>query len=176
YSACHWCHVMERESFSNAEIAKLLNENFVCIKVDREERPDIDDIYMTALNVAGESGGWPLSMFLTWDGKPIFGGTYFPPDDRVIDGETHPGFKTILKKVIELDRTEREGLFKQADRVADATADALERNARGVPILTLNRELVTDAARAFVIDPEFGGLGDPARMFQHAKFPRAAGW
>ncbi|HEY3789516.1 MAG TPA: thioredoxin domain-containing protein, partial [Urbifossiella sp.] len=88
YSACHWCHVMERESFSNAEVAKVLNENFVCIKVDREERPDIDDVYMTALNVYGESGGWPLSMFLTPDAKPIGGGTYFPPDD----------FTAVLKK------------------------------------------------------------------------------
>src|SRR6476619_4869488 len=82
YSSCHWCHVMERESFSNADVAQLLNDNFVCIKVDREERPDVDDVYMTALNVTGESGGWPLSMFLTPEGKPIFGGTYFPPDDR----------------------------------------------------------------------------------------------
>jgi uncharacterized protein YyaL (SSP411 family) len=176
YSSCHWCHVMERESFSNAEIAKLLNDHFVCIKVDREERPDVDDVYMTALNVAGESGGWPLTMFLTWDGKPIFGGTYFPPDDRVVGGETYPGFKTILKKVIELDKTERDGLFKQADRMADATADALERNARAVPILTLNRELVTDATRSFAIDPEYGGIGDPSRTFKHAKFPRVACW
>src|SRR5438874_1898096 len=78
YSSCHWCHVMERESFENAQVAKLLNDWFICIKVDREERPDIDSIYMTALNVRGNRGGWPLSMFLTSEGKPIIGGTYWP--------------------------------------------------------------------------------------------------
>src|SRR5437588_9831027 len=84
YSSCHWCHVMERESFENAQVAKVLNDWFVCIKVDREERPDIDSIYMTALNVSGQRGGWPLSMFLMADGRPIIGGTYWPPDDRVV--------------------------------------------------------------------------------------------
>src|SRR5579859_6706486 len=81
YSSCHWCHVMERESFEDEGVAKLLGESFVCIKVDREERPDIDQIYMTALNAIGASGGWPLSMFLTSDGKPIVGGTYWPKED-----------------------------------------------------------------------------------------------
>src|SRR5262249_34973083 len=75
YRCCHWCNVMEKESFAHAEVAKLMNQWFVCIKVDREERPDIDHIYMTALNVMGNNGGWPLSMFLTADGKPIIGGT-----------------------------------------------------------------------------------------------------
>src|SRR5436309_1951981 len=87
YSACHWCHVMEKESFSNEEVAKYLNKHFVCIKVDREERPDIDNIYMTALQVQGIHGGWPLSMFLTADAKPIAGGTYWPPADKEVDGE-----------------------------------------------------------------------------------------
>ncbi|MBY0512389.1 MAG: DUF255 domain-containing protein [Gemmataceae bacterium] len=176
YSSCHWCHVMERESFSNPEVAKLLNAHFVCIKVDREERPDVDDVYMTALNVAGESGGWPLTMFLTPDGKPIFGGTYFPPDDRVVNGETVAGFKSILKKVVELDKTDRDGLFKQADRIAAATSDALERGARGLALVPLDRELVAEATGAFAIDTEHGGVGDPSRMFRHAKFPRAATW
>src|SRR3954462_733612 len=94
YSSCHWCHVMERESFSDPAVAKVLNEHFVCIKVDREERPDVDDIYMTALSVYGEGGGWPLSMFLTPEGKPIFGGTYFPPEDKMVDGGTIFGFRT----------------------------------------------------------------------------------
>src|SRR3954452_15432829 len=76
YSACHWCHVMERETFSNLEIAKILNDSFVCIKVDREERPDIDQVFMTALQCCRVTGGWPLSMFLTPDAKPITGGTY----------------------------------------------------------------------------------------------------
>src|ERR1700758_3070224 len=82
YSSCYWCHVMERESFNNEEVARLLNESFVCIKVDREHRPDIDNIYMTALQNLRVSGGWPLSMFLTADGRPIVGGTYWPREDR----------------------------------------------------------------------------------------------
>src|SRR5438876_9423641 len=108
YSACHWCHVMERESFANDDVAKLLNDNFVCIKVDREERPDIDEIYMTALHVFGQRGGWPLSMFLTPDAKPIIGGTYWPPEDRDIQGQSVKGFKSILKIMIDLKTKEPE--------------------------------------------------------------------
>src|SRR5689334_3312648 len=93
YSSCYWCHVMERECFNNPEVAKLLNQWFVCIKVDREERPDIDAVYMTAVQVLGNSGGWPLSVWLTADGKPVMGGTYWPPEDREIGGKTARGFK-----------------------------------------------------------------------------------
>ena len=82
YSACHWCHVMERESFENEEIAALMNQLFVNIKVDREERPDIDSIYMGAVQAMTGRGGWPMSVFLTPDGKPFYAGTYFPPEDR----------------------------------------------------------------------------------------------
>src|SRR4051794_37777447 len=89
YSSCHWCHVMERESFANDEVAKVLNEHFVCIKVDREERPDVDQIYMTAINVMGQTGGWPLSMFLDDQGRPILGGTYWPREDVESDGKTY---------------------------------------------------------------------------------------
>ena len=92
YSSCYWCHVMERESFNNEAVAKLLNESFVCIKVDREERPDIDNIYMTALQAQGKGGGWPLSMFLMPNGRPIIGGTYWPPEDIKEKDETYPGF------------------------------------------------------------------------------------
>ena len=97
YSSCYWCHVMERECFNNAEVAKLLNQWFVCIKVDREERPDIDQVYMTALNLLQGRGGWPMSMFLTTDGKPIYGGTYWPREDRMVDGEKELGFKSVCK-------------------------------------------------------------------------------
>ena len=103
YSSCYWCHVMERESFMDEEIAAKLNKNFVCIKVDREERPDIDEIYMQALHVylqlvgSKQGGGWPLSMFLTPDAKPLMGGTYFPPRDK--DGRM--GFLTVLDRVHE---------------------------------------------------------------------------
>src|SRR5438105_11683007 len=83
YSACHWCHVMEHESFEDPEVGRVLNEHFVSIKVDREERPDLDQIYMTSLQLLSrQGGGWPLSMFLTPGLKPFYGGTYFPPDDR----------------------------------------------------------------------------------------------
>ncbi|MDQ5872354.1 MAG: thioredoxin domain-containing protein, partial [Acidobacteriota bacterium] len=90
YSTCHWCHVMERESFEDEAIAGLLNRDFVPIKVDREERPDVDDVYMTAVQTMTGSGGWPLSLFLTPEGKPFHGGTYYPPDDRY----GRPGFPT----------------------------------------------------------------------------------
>jgi len=176
YSSCHWCHVMERESFSNAAIAKIMNENFVCIKVDREERPDIDDIYMTALNVTGEQGGWPLTMILTADGKPIFGGTYFPPEDKKIGDDTAPGMKTVLAKVIELNTKEPDDLVKQADHIAKLTADALDRNSRMLALVKLDRELLDGAADAFDIDPEHGGTGSKARMFKGTKFPRPPVW
>ena len=80
YSSCHWCHVMERESFENSDVAALMNEHFVCIKVDREERPDVDQVYMDAVHALGIQGGWPLNVFLTPEQKPFFGGTYFSPD------------------------------------------------------------------------------------------------
>ena len=95
YSACHWCHVMEHESFENEEIAALMNELFVNIKVDREERPDLDEIYMNAVQMMTGRGGWPMTMFLTPDGKPFYGGTYFPPEDRY----NVPGFPKILRGV-----------------------------------------------------------------------------
>ncbi len=175
YSACHWCHVMERESFSNTEIAKIMNANFVCIKVDREERPDVDDIYMTALNVSGEQGGWPLSMFLTPDGKPIFGATYFPPEDKKVGDDVIPGFKTILKKVVEFDK-DREDLVKQADRMAKATVEALEADSKLIALVPLKRELVTDALAVFDVDPVHGGTGSKARMYRGTKFPRPPVW
>src|SRR5258705_12412182 len=92
YSTCHWCHVMERESFEDRAVAELLNQHFVPIKVDREERPDVDRLYMTAAQAMGLGGGWPLNMFLTPDLKPFFGGTYFPPESRF----GHPGFRQVL--------------------------------------------------------------------------------
>src|SRR5205823_12531217 len=101
YSACHWCHVMERESFEDEEIARLMNDNFVCIKVDREERPDLDQIYMNAVQMMTRHGGWPLTVFLTPDLVPFYGGTYFPPEDRY----QMPGFPRILQAVAETYRT-----------------------------------------------------------------------
>src|SRR5262245_15787870 len=148
YSSCHWCHVMERESFENEAVAKLLNDAFVCIKVDREERPDIDAIYIKALEVMDSSTGWPASLFLTPDGKPIFGGTYWPPDDKEIDGKKASGFKTILKRVGDAWKDHRTDLEEQADRVAVATKDALAGSDRGAGLVELNRDLVTGAVDA----------------------------
>src|SRR4030095_15439312 len=101
YSACHWCHVMEHESFENEDIAALMNENFVNIKVDREERPDLDQIYMNAVQMMTHHGGWPMPGVFTPDGVPFYGGTYFPPEDRY----NMPGFPRILTAVSEAYRT-----------------------------------------------------------------------
>ncbi len=119
YSTCHWCHVMERESFENEEIAALMNEHFVCIKVDREERPDVDAIYMKAVQAITGRGGWPLSVWLTADRRPFLGGTYFPPEDRY----GRPGFRTILLRVAELWKTRRDDLIAQADSLVQHVRD-----------------------------------------------------
>ncbi len=95
YSTCHWCHVMEHESFENEKIAEIMNEHFMSIKLDREQRPDVDEIYMNAVVMMTGSGGWPLSVFLTPEGKPFYGGTYFPPRDAF----GRPGFERILLSV-----------------------------------------------------------------------------
>src|SRR5262249_8283283 len=143
-----WCHVMEKESFSNEAVAKLMNDWFVCIKVDREERPDIDQIYMTALNVGmRQRGGWPLSMFLTAGGKPILGGTYWPPDGKQIDGQTIRGFKTILKVVHEWQTDKQKELAEQADQIAEMTNRALSGQKGGLALVELNRDLVDDAVK-----------------------------
>src|SRR5216683_1748127 len=105
YSACHWCHVMEHESFENEEIARILNEHFVSIKVDREERPDLDQIYMLSVQLMNQGqGGWPMSVFLTPALQPFAGGTYFPPDDRY----GRPSFKRVLLGVAEWWQTRRD--------------------------------------------------------------------
>ena len=115
YSTCHWCHVMERESFENGEIAAILNEHFVSIKVDREERPDIDSIYMTAVVSMIGQGGWPLSVFLTPDGKPFYGGTYFPPKARW----GAPGFSDILSSVAQAWETRRDEIMQSSSSITE---------------------------------------------------------
>jgi uncharacterized protein len=110
YSACHWCHVMEHESFEDAAIAEVMNRNFVNIKVDREERPDLDQIYMTAVQMMTGSGGWPMTMFLLPTGEPVFGGTYFPPDDRY----GRPGFRRVLETIADAYRTRRNEILENA--------------------------------------------------------------
>ncbi len=118
YSACHWCHVMEHESFENEAIAHLMNEHFVCMKVDREERPDLDQIYMNAVQLMTGRGGWPMSVFLTPELKPFFGGTYWPPAAR----SGMPGFDQILAAVADAWQNRREQAVEQADSLAEHLA------------------------------------------------------
>ena len=116
YSACHWCHVMERESFENDAIARLINENFIPIKVDREERPDLDQIYMDAVQLITGRGGWPLTMFLAPDGRPFFGGTYYPPEDR----QGMPGFPRILVAVSQAYRDKAKEVTNNLEKLTEA--------------------------------------------------------
>lgn len=172
YSSCYWCHVMERESFEHEDVAKLMNDWFVCIKVDREERPDIDTIYMTALNRLGQRGGWPLSMFLTADGKPIVGGTYWPREDKVVDDGTIRGFKTILKIVHDLQSEKPKELEENADKLAALTSEALA-GMRGIAIVDLNHALIREGIDTVKeeFDEEHGGFGSRMRNFKGTKFP-----
>src|ERR1017187_8475684 len=115
YSTCHWCHVRERESFENEEIAALLNRDYVAIKVDREERPDVDRIYMTYVQASTGSGGWPMSVWLTPELQPFFGGTYFPPENRW----GHPGFASILTQIAQAWANDREKIEESARQVVE---------------------------------------------------------
>jgi hypothetical protein len=154
YSACHWCHVMERESFEDEEIARLMNAHFVPVKVDREERPDLDDIYMAATLAMNQGqGGWPMTVFLTPDQQPFFAGTYFPPTDRY----GRPGFRTLLERIAELWERDREGLRAQGTEVTRF----LRENTRAAPGLSVGvdemRKAVAQLARDF--DDRWGGFG-----------------
>ncbi len=172
YAACHWCHVMERESFEDEEIAKYLNEHFVCIKVDREELPDVDQIYMTAVQIMTGRGGWPMSVFLTPEGKPIFGGTYFPARDG--DRGAAPGFLSVIRRANGLWQNEREGLLAQADRVTQTLQSAMvtqrlptEKNRGELQSLVLQ----TQQALVESFDTEFGGFGFQPSRPDRPKFP-----
>lgn len=154
YSACHWCHVMEHESFENEAIAKLMNDNFINIKVDREERPDLDQIYMNAVQMMTHHGGWPMTVFLTPEGVPFYGGTYYPPEDR----HNMPGFPRVLMSVAEAYRT-------QPDEVT-RTAVSLLGELRRLGLARESSELLTkdllDGAYQGMIknyDPRNGGFG-----------------
>ncbi|KAJ3676181.1 hypothetical protein LUZ60_003593 [Juncus effusus] len=165
YSTCHWCHVMEVESFENEEVAKLLNDWFVSIKVDREERPDVDKVYMTFVQALYGGGGWPLSVFLSPNLKPLMGGTYFPPDDKY----GRPGFKTVLRRVKEAWDEKREMLESSGDQVINQLNEALFNSAKSAKI---SDDLASQCLKKCVdqlassYDPKFGGFG-PA-----PKFPR----
>ena len=113
YSACHWCHVMERESFEDPETAAIMNRHFVNIKIDREERPDLDQIYMDAVQAIAGNGGWPLNVFLTPEGKPFFGGTYFPP----VNLHNRPSWKSVLQNIATAFREKRKEINEQAEHL-----------------------------------------------------------
>jgi uncharacterized protein len=143
YATCHWCHVMEEESFESVEIAQLLNERFVAVKVDREERPDVDAIYMQAVQMMTQHGGWPMSVFLTHDLKPFFGGTYFPPRDG--DRGSRFGFRTVLLELDRVWREERPRISSGAEQLAGAVrqqllADAPALSGPGIQVLHDARE------------------------------------
>ncbi|WP_243384670.1 thioredoxin domain-containing protein [Geothrix alkalitolerans] len=159
YSACHWCHVMERESFENQAVAEVLNAHFVSIKVDREERPDLDDLYMDAVQAMTGRGGWPMSVWLTPDLEPFYGGTYFPPEPR----GGMPGFVPLLRRIAEVWREDRAGVVGQAGRLATE----LRRQAAVEAGAALPDEAALDEALAQLrtaFDPRWGGFG-PAPKF-----------
>ncbi len=170
YSSCYWCHVMERESFQNPAIAAILNAKFVCIKVDREERPDVDQVYMAALQVFGR-GGWPMSIFLTPDGRPFFGGTYFPPAAR--DGME--GFPSLLNRVADAWRDQREAIDHDADRLATVVRRTLAGASAGRPA-PLSRTIAAAGQDALTeqFDPEYGGFGFNPENARRPKFPEPA--
>ena len=155
YSTCHWCHVMEEESFEDPEVAKTLNERFVCIKVDREERPDVDSVYMQAVQLLTQHGGWPMSVFMTPDGKPFFGGTYFPPRDGMRGARV--GFTTVVKELARVYAEENDRALKSADEIARSVKASL---AADLPTGEPGPEVLEKALQGFAasFDARFGGL------------------
>jgi hypothetical protein len=157
YSACHWCHVMERESFENETIAAFLNEHFISIKVDREERPDIDEIYMAAVQMLTGSGGWPMTVFITHDGRPFYGGTYFPPDDRW----GRAGFMTVLQAIHHAWANEREKIDANAEALTRAIGEMTRRDPAAADPGGLTRDSIAGATRQLTerYDAHWGGFG-----------------
>src|SRR5580698_7059344 len=162
YSTCHWCHVMERESFEDERVAAQLKRDFVSIKVDREERPDVDKIYMMFVQATTGGGGWPMSVFLTPDLKPFLGGTYFPPDSR----HGRPGFLQVLEHVADLWRKRRDEVSASADGMHSQLETATKMSAAGHPVL--NAGVLEKAAGLFksAYDPRNGGFGGAPKFPQ----------
>lgn len=162
YSSCHWCHVMEHESFEDEYISGLMNEHFVCIKVDREERPDVDQIYMEAVQMIAQQGGWPLNVFCLPDGKPFFGGTYFPPEDR---GNGMVPWPQVLIRVIDFYKKNREQLEENAASIIKnlmASNSPVSGDGGAIDQTTLDQAALEFTKRH---DDQFGGFG------QAPKFP-----
>ena len=164
YSACHWCHVMEHESFENDQIAALMNQYFINIKVDREERPDLDEIYMQATVAMNQGhGGWPMTVFLTPDQEPIFAGTYFPPTDRW----GRPGFATVLHNIGEAWSKDQSNIVKQATRFTTRLRNSIQATSP----LAVGQQEMDAAVEQFAqdFDSRYGGFG------RAPKFPPATG-
>jgi len=160
YSTCHWCHVMEHESFENDVVATVLNDHFVCIKVDREERPDVDRVYMTFVQASTGSGGWPMSVWLTPELKPFYGGTYFPATSKW----GRPGFVDILKEIARVWQTERGKVNQSAEALTAQLAAAKTAPATKIPGPEALRRIVDRFRQSY--DGRYGGFGDAP------KFPR----
>ena len=158
---CHWCHVMDRESYDNPEVAAIINEHFIAIKVDRDERPDVDSRYQTAVSAISGQGGWPLTAFLTADGKPFYGGTYFPSDDQW----GRPGFKRVLLAIAGAYREKRADVTEQASMVGNLLAQS---EAFASPVAEFSPRIIDSiiAAAVKMFDPQHGGFGN-APKFPH---------
>jgi len=163
YSTCHWCHVMERESFESESIAQVMNDNFVNIKMDREERPDIDRVYMTFVQAVSGSGGWPMSVWLTADLKPIYAGTYYPPDDRYYG---RPGFRALLQTISDQWEDDCEKFILSADSILEVIKkSAILPVGKAVPdAKAVSGRCVQQLTRSY--EPTFGGFS------QQPKFPQ----
>src|SRR5215467_3655949 len=158
---CHWCHVMDRESYDDPELARIVNENFIAVKVDRDERPDIDSRYQAAVSALSGQGGWPLTAFLTPEGKPFYGGTYFPPDD----GYGRPSFRRVLTAISDAYREKHNDVAEQAKLVEGAMAQAESLSGRsGTFSPTVIDAIVQSAAGMY--DARNGGFGS-APKFPH---------
>ena len=155
YSSCHWCHVMAHESFENEGIAAVMNENYVNIKVDREERPDVDSVYMTATQAMTGQGGWPMTVFMTPDGDPFFAGTYFPPED----GQGRPGFRRVLEALRHSWDTERDRLVGSATRITEQLQEATAREAGGDGAITPDLTVGAVERMRGAFDATWGGFG-----------------
>ena len=167
YATCHWCHVMERESFEDPELAAFLNAHFVPVKVDREERPDVDKIHMDALHALGQQGGWPLNMFVTPEGKPITGGTYFPPQPMY----GRKSFRELLETLASIWKDEREKIFTTADQLTAHLQQKAVPTAEGHPELNWEAEEQTVTLFRESYDSQHGGF----KQQQQNKFPPSMG-
>jgi hypothetical protein len=157
---CHWCHVMDRESYESTEVARLINESFIPVKVDRDERPDIDARYQTAVSALTGQGGWPLTAFLTPDGKPFYGGTYFPPDDRY----GRPGMKRLLETIAHNYRTHRDQIQESAAKIGEALREVEHFKEGGAADEQVVKAIVENIGGMF--DEQYGGFGH-APKFPH---------